>query len=211
MNLKKKSQSLLKKRLICFLFCLCFESQAEQSSESSKKSMYRYVLENYFSKRGSSYQGSRYFFLAVGMDVYRVKKNKKLKNFSALELSYTQNIKEIFHFGDIQLRVSALSSQLEKKQRFSLELTPLLTVPEISVQFPFYLSMGLGAGVYPIFLIRQQSPLSLHASFLAGMRFLNLYHNLGLAAELNLKAHYPLEFSEFYLQTGGALQMIFRF
>ena len=198
-------------------FCWSLGALATEPAESTDTtSMYRYVLDNYFSKRGGAktdYYGSfsRYFFLSSSVDFYRVKADKNFSPFSAFDLSYTQNVREISRFGDLQFRVSALSSLLEKKRVFSLELTPLLTVPEAPIRFPVYLSLGLGAGIYPLFLIESQQAFSFHGVFLAGLRFFDLYHNLGLALELQLKAYYPLELSEIYLQTNGGLHLIVRF
>ena len=207
---------MLKRVFVFFVLVFCSGLGATEPESPEKASMYRYVLDNYFSKRGSSksdYYGSfsRYFFLSSSVDFYKVKANKSLKAFSAFDLSYTQNVREISRFGDIQFRVSALSSLLDEDRLFSLELTPLLTVPEAPIRFPVYLSLGLGAGVYPMFLIEAKKAFSFHGVFLVGLRFFDLYQNLGLALELNLKAHYPLELSEIYLQANGGLHLIVRF
>ena len=106
------------------VFCWSLGALATETAESTDTtSMYRYVLDNYFSKRGASkttYYGSfsRYFFLSSSVDFYRVKADKNFSAFSAFDLSYTQNVREISRFGDLQFRVSALSSLLEKRPSF---------------------------------------------------------------------------------------------
>ncbi|MCZ0931553.1 MAG: hypothetical protein OXJ52_00135 [Oligoflexia bacterium] len=186
--------------------------QAEDNSE--KKSGYRYIVENYFSKRANSrsyYDYSRAFTLSSGISIYRASKDKTFKSFSSFNLSFTQNVREIDFFGDLNLKFSIFNSQMSRQKATLLEVTPFISVPEIQTAFPFYVGMGFGFGFYPRYLIQQLPAFSVNAQLFFGFRFLEVYHNLGFFTELNLRIHYPFSELTAYLETLTQFGFIFRF
>ena len=204
---------MLKKTFIAFIF-LFFSLNIQAKDSSEKKSAYRYIIENYFSKRASSgayYDYSRGFTLSSGFSMYRANRDKVFPAFSSFNLSFTQNVKEIAFFGDLNLKFSIFSAQMARQKSTVLEVTPFITIPEIRTAFPFYLGMGFGFGFYPRNLIQQLPAFSVNTQLFLGFRFFEIYHNLGCFTELNLRIHYPFSELTVYLETLAQLGLIFRF
>ena len=202
-------------RLAIALLLLLFSSNLQAKEKSAeKKSGYRYIVENYFSKRASSgnyYDYSRSFSLSLGAPVYRANKDKSFQSFSSLNVSFTQTIREIDSFGDVNLKLSVFSSRMDKQRAILLEVTPFITIPEIQTAFPFYVGMGLGFGFFPRYLIKQLPAFSVNGQFFFGFRFLEIYYNLGFFTELNLRIHYPFSEITTYLETLAQFGLVFRF
>ena len=196
-----------------FLF-FCLNPQAEEQVSSEKKSAYRYIIDNYFSKRSSNqvhYDYSRSFFLSSGLSFYRINTDKILDPYSSLLFAFSQNVKEIKNLGDLGLKVSLFSSRMQKKQATLLELMPFISIPEIQTAFPIYVGMGFGLGFNPDLLIKEKSFFSFNGQFFLGLRFLKIYHNLGFSTEVNLRIHYPMNELKTYLETLAQFNLIFQF
>lgn len=211
---KEVSQPPLKYILI-FLIVFCFQLKAEEVKEKPKEqSSYRYILDNYFSSRSQSspYSGyNRVFSLSSGASFYRISSKKQFKPVSSAFLSFTQDIRKVEKLGDLQLRASLTISEQERSKEISLELTPLFTFPEIETGFPIYFGFGFGFGFYPFYIIEKKPSFSFHSPFLIGLRFFELYSNLGAGAELDLRMHFPLNELQFYLESRLQLHLIFQF
>jgi len=192
-----------------FPLVFCYGLKAEEKKETS--SSYRYILKNYFSSRKHSLGYQRAFLLSAGADFYRINSKKEFKPVSVAFLSFTQDIRQIDNLGDLQLRASLLLSELDYDKEFSLELTPLFTFPELATRFPIYLGFGLGFGFYPFYIIEKKPSFSFHSPFLFGLRFFELYSNLGAGLELDLRLHFPLNELQFYLENRLQLYLIFQF
>ena len=202
---------MLKKAFIAVIFLFfCLDLYA---NKAEKKSGYRYIVDNYFSKRASSgvYDYSRAFMLSSGISFHRANKSKTFKPFSSSNLSFSQVFKEISYLGDLNLKFSIFSSQMSKQRATLLEVTPFITIPEIQTGFPFYIGMGFGFGFYPRHLIQQLSVFSISSQFFFGFRFLEIYHNVGFFTELNLRIQYPFSELKAYLETSAQFGFIFRF
>lgn len=184
-------------------------------AEKSKKSGYRYIIDNYFSKRkshlGEYADYSNTFALLVGTSLYRESKKREFKAFSSRIISYNQKVKEIGGWGDLNLQVAIGASQMERQGAFFIEITPRITVPEVRTAFPLYLGLGVGLGFYPRYILQDQAYQSLNSQFFVGLRLFDIYHNLGLLAELNLKVHSPLSELTVYVETLAFLGLILRF
>ena len=204
---------MFKKIFIAIIF-LFFSLNLQAKDNSEKKSGYRYIIDNYFSKRASSgsyYNYSRAFTLSSGVSIYRANKDKTFKSVSSSNLSFTQVFKEIVYLGDLNLKFSIFSSQMSKQKSTLLEVTPFITIPEIQTTFPVYIGMGFGFGFYPRYLIQQIPAFSVSSQFFFGFRFLEIYHNLGFFTELNLRVQYPFSELKTYLETSAQFGLIFRF
>jgi len=199
---------MLKILLIFFLFSQAKAKETEEKTQSS----YRYVLDNYFSPRSqNSVSYKRVFLMSAGFDFYRISSKKQFNPISSVFLSFTQDIKKFENIGDLQLRASLMASELESDKEISLELTSLFTFPEIETRFPVYFGLGLGFGFYPFYIIEKKPSFSFHSPFLLGLRFFELYSNLGAGAELDLRIHFPLNELQFYLESRLQLHLIFQF
>ena len=202
---------------ICFLVLFVFSSSSwgkEENETEHKKSGYRYIIDNYFSKRRSSGTEGRFlrnFIIFSGLSFYRESTVKSFSPFSSFVLGFNQKIKEIPRFGDVNLQVAMFSSKMEKQKAVLLEITPQIIVPDIRSAFPLYVGLGAGLGFYPRYIVLKIPSLSVHGQFLVGLRFLDLYHNLGLSMEFNLRMQYPFSELEIYIETLGQLGLIFSF
>ena len=195
------------------LFVIFSPSWAEDS-EDSQQSGYRYIVDNYFSKRQSSsaYQDySRSFTLFSGLSFYRESTKKTFDPYSSFLLGFKQNIIEISRLGDVDLQVTVFSSKMINRRALLLEITPRISVPEVRTTFPVYVGIGTGFGFYPRYIVQKIPSFSVNCQLFAGLRFLDLYHNLGFSAELNLRMHYPFSELEIYLEALGQLGLVFRF
>lgn len=203
------------KKFFLFIF-LVFSSLSwgeENNAEPSKKSGYRYIIDNYFSKKRSSesYYNSRSFTLYSGLSFYRESTKKSFNPFSSFTLGFNQKIKELPYLGDISLQISLFSTKLERQKAALLEITPRISVPEVATAFPLYVGLGAGFGFYPHYVIKKKPSLSVNGQFFVGLRLLDLYHNLGFSGELNLRIHSPLNELTIYLEMLGQFGLVFSF
>lgn len=217
MNLinKKEVEFVLKFRFIFFLFfSYSFQLKAENLSDSkNENSNYQYISDKYFYNRSqvNSFIDFKGYILSSGFSIYRLNSDKRFKPVSSASLSFTQKVAEIRNVGDIQLRPSLLVSQMETGKEISLELSSLMTFPEIQRRFPLYYGAGLGLGFYPFYVLEKKSTLSFHSSFLLGLRFFEIYYNLGGGLEFDLKIQFPFSEKKFYIDTMLRFQFIFLF
>ena len=204
---------MVKKISVAFIFFF-FSLNLQAKGDSEEKLGYRYIVENYFSKRASSgnyYDYARAFTLSSGGSIYRANTDKVFETLSSFNLSFTQVFKEITFLGDLNLKFSIFSSKMSKQKATLLEVTPFITIPEIRTTFPFYVGMGFGFGFYPHYLIKQLPALSVNTQIFFGFRFLEIYRNIGCFTELNLRIQYPFSELKTYLETSTQFGLIFRF
>ena len=204
------------KKIFYFLLCSFFFLSwgKETSSKDSKKSGYRYIIDNYFSKSrafGDYDNYSRHFTIHSGLSFYRESTIKSFNPFSTFTLGFNQKIKEVSNVGDLNLQISIFSSQLATRRSTLLEITPQFSVPEIRAGFPLYVGVGAGVGFYPRHIVKKIPTLSVNSQFFIGLRFLDIYHNVGFSTELNLRVHSPFNELKVYLETLGQFGLIFRF
>ena len=201
-------------KIFIIFITLFFSLNLHAKDNVEKKSAYRYIVDNYFSKRSSSgayHDYSRVFALSSGLSMYRANKDKTLEPFSSFNFSFTQNIKEIAFLGDLNLKFSVFSSQMTRRKATLLEVTPFITIPEIGTSFPFYIGMGFGFGFFPSYLVKPLPIFAVNSQFFFGFRFLEIYHNVGGFIELNLRTYYPFSELKAYLETLIQAGLIFRF
>jgi len=187
---------------------------SQTAKPSPKKSGYKYIIEKYFSKPRSPnvyYDHSKYFNIFTGLSFYRESTVQTFNSFSEVMLGFNQKIKEIPNLGDLNLQVAIISAEMENKRDFLLEVTPRITIPETYRSFPLYIGVGAGVGFYPKAIIHKKPSLSLNGQFFIGLRFLDLYHNLGLSAELNMRVHFPVKELNIYLESLSQVGLIFKF
>ncbi len=201
------------KPLYFILLCISFETYATPQSDT--KSGYKYVIQNYFSKRRSnffSHRGSpRNLTLYAGSSLYRETKDKILFPFSSVIFGFNQRIKEFPTIGDLNLQVGIQSIRLKTHRGTVIEINPRFTLPDIRSGFPFYIGMSAGLGVFPRHIIKSLPALNFNAQFFTGIRLLDIYYNLGLTGELNLKIQVPFNDLKMYLELFGSLGFVFSF
>ena len=211
--------------LTCLLFYTttpALSAEDEARGGGGVGSGWRYV-KNYFSSSDSSGGGGgggnpglpadeRVFLLDGGVSFYRESADKALPRFSSLAFSFNQNLREIPNFASWDLRTGVFWTQLNKsKKDILIEVASRLSLPETRSTFPVYVGLGLGLGFYPRYIIQDISPLSFSGQLFSGLRFFNVYHNVGFSSELNLRLHVPLHEGDPYLEAYGLFGLIFCF
>ena len=203
---------MLKKIFLLILYLIFSQAWGGEEIKKSEKSAYKYVIDNYFSKRDSlSSHYTRSISIYSGLSFYRESSVKSLPSLSSVVFGFNQKAREIKDFGDLNIQFSFSSLQLDRQKALLLEVMPQLSFPEMRSAFPIYLGLGIGLGFYPRNIIRKKPSLSLSGEFFAGLRFLNLYHNLGFSSEINLRMHTPFNEWEVYLEALARVAVVFCF
>jgi hypothetical protein len=103
----------------------------------------------------------------------------------------TYNVTYLFerwHNIDVNIRGDFTEFQLDDEKFLKMSLMPLWTLPMADTRFPLYFGFGAGLGVF----FRQvdgESNLSLDYQLLTGLRFPDLFENVGPILEFGMKNH----------------------
>ena len=180
-----------------------------------ESSGYKYVIDNYFSKRKSnieSYQGApRHLKLYLGASVYGETETRKFDPLFSRALGFSQRIKEFPARGDLNLRVELQSLRLLSHRTELISIVPVFIFPDVRSGFPVYVGAGGGMSLLPLHLVRRQPALSLTGQIFAGLRLVDWYKNAGLSGEMSLKTHLPFYDRELYMEIFITLGFLFSF
>ncbi len=171
------------------------------------------ALKSYFSGTGGLGEPARALtqklFLYGGVSVYREVKEKAMPPFSSFVFAFEQRLREFPKIGDLSLQIGVHSAKLLAGGRATaVELGPRFSLPSGKNSFPFYTGAGMGLGVFPRHIIKSKPALSFNFQMFAGLRFADLYENLGCLFELNLQMRAPFSDLQIYLDAlllGGLL------
>lgn len=126
------------------------------------------------------------------------------------DAAVTYRLGEWVNTMDFALRVNYTDYGLTEGHARKLSFGGILTFPDANSRFPLYFGAGLGAGFF-LQQIHDESVLALDYSLLAGVRFFNVFEDLGFLAEVGLKNHLLLlsdgQFNGVYFNVG----MVFAF
>ena len=185
------------------------------SSYSSQNTGYKNILKNYFSIRKSNtstyYGAPRSITLLAGTSIYGETKDDEQDIFSSRVLGFSQRVKEFSTIGDLNLRIELHSVKLESQRSLRISVAPHFTLPDIRSGFPIYVGLGGGFGLFPRHILKKQPALSLNVQMLIGMRFIDVYKNVGLMVELNLKMHTPFQDMKLYMELLTNAGLVFSF
>lgn len=127
-------------------------------------------------------------------------------NIGRFNAGLTYRVSEWSNSIDVNVRVDYLTYQLDLGRASQLVFLPLITFPDVTSKFPLYFGVGAGAGVF-FNQIQNQSSLSLDYQLIAGVRFFNLWQNVGAFVESGLKNHVHLtstgQFNGTFLSVGS--------
>jgi len=180
-------------------------------SDKNKKSGYKYIIQNYFSKKRSnlmSYHGApRQLTLYIGSSLYRETKNDIEFPFLDVLLGLDQRLKELSAVGDINLQIGLHKIRLtNQKSSMAIAISPRFILPDLRSGFPIYVGLGIGMQVFPRHILQDLPSLTFNTQFFTGIRLLDIYHNVGIVGELSLKAQpipHVVELSEVELSEDG--------
>jgi hypothetical protein len=141
---------------------------------------------------------NHYFSVGVGSSVsdkaYHWGGGDTISDVEKFNINVTYRFGEWVNVADLSLRTEYTSYSIRGVNARKISLVPLVTFPDVSSRFPLYFGLGIGPG----FFINQypgDSFFAIDYTILAGLRFLNVFDNLGFFAEGGLKNHF-LVFSE---------------
>jgi hypothetical protein len=111
---------------------------------------------------------------------------------------------------DRHLRIEFSEYQVQGESPRKLSVLPLVTFPRLETQFPLYFGFGAGFGIF-FNQLKGESDLSLDYQLVTGLRFFDVFDQLGFFIELAMKNHLFLlsdgQFNGTALNTG----MVFTF
>ena len=92
---------------------------------------------------------------------------------------------------DVNVRFDFNEFKIDDERATKLSLMPLWTFPRAETHFPLYFGMGAGLGVF-FTQLTDESNISFDYQLVAGVRFQDLYENLGAFVEFGMKNHLHL-------------------
>jgi hypothetical protein len=144
-----------------------------------------------------SYVGSRNHYLAlhlgklVNAESWKWGKNSKSKNVGSATVGVTYRVKERMDTTDFLIRIDFNEYDIDGKKPQKLSFLPMILFPEASSEFPLYFGAGLGLGVF-FKQLDAESSLALDYQLIVGIRFFDVFENVGLFLESGLKNHIQL-------------------
>jgi len=93
-----------------------------------------------------------------------------------------------WHGLDRHVRVEFAEFKIEDRIPRKISILPLITFPRAETKFPLY--FGFGAGIGVLFnQLRAESDLSFDYQLVGGLRFLDVFNQIGFFAEFAMKNH----------------------
>lgn len=191
--------------LVAF-FSLCLISTASAQSKTNRNpKVGREAAQKYFQKEApapskevagesASYSGSSLLMLHVGnytqSTSYQWKSSGKRDSIAKSTYGFTYLYDQWSGF-DLNLRGDFNEFLLDDFRATKLSFLVLLTFPRTETRFPIYFGIGAGPGIF-FSQSEGESNLSLDYQLVTGIRFLDLYENLGAFVEFGLKNHLHL-------------------
>lgn len=132
--------------------------------------------------------------------------NSSQDNIAKLNAGVDYRLGEWVNSMDLTMRIDYANFSLAEGEARKLSIGANVTFPDANSRFPLYFGGGLGAGFF-IKQIPNESPLALDYSIFGGVRFLDVFENVGLMVESGLKNHLHLlsdgQFNGAYINVGS--------
>ncbi|MFK8137571.1 MAG: hypothetical protein AB8E15_04340 [Bdellovibrionales bacterium] len=229
MILKTISQRFLEISLCCAISFLLFIQNAhaqkiliEEASNKKNNPAWedrakniksgRKAASKYMNRKVANVFGSaRYLAVHAGTfisdEAYRWGQESSFENKGKMNLGVTYRMGEWTNSMDLFLRSDLLSYDVDGETPYKISIMPMISFPDSKAEFPLYFGAGIGGGIF----FKQtsgESSLSLDYNLMAGIRFYDLFENMGLLIETGLKGHVHLlsdgQFNGTYITTGLA-------
>jgi hypothetical protein len=179
--------------LVSGVFTLQSSGAFAQEPRVGRKAAAKYFEAERPAETSSSFSsGSHVLMLDVGGFVNSHAYNWQDADTSAGRASYgITYLLDTWSSMDVNLRLDFNEYQLNGVHPIKLSILPLITFPMAETRFPIYFGAGAGPGIF----FKQAdgySNLSLDYQLVVGVRFFDLYNNLGFFTEFGLKNHIHL-------------------
>lgn len=204
------------KKIIFLIILSGFYFPSFSAEATTKNHGYAYTLKNYFANRKSQYtqyqSSPRSISLYAGASIIRETKEDTIFPVTSMILGLEQRVREIPAVADINLQIGLqISKTDDDKTSVAIEVIPRLMFPDIRSGFPFYVGFGGGFGFYPKNIIKELPAISFNGQAFAGVRIVDLYHNLGIKGEVSLRLQTPFNKIESYMDVLGSAGLVFSF
>lgn len=141
--------------------------------------------------------GSRKHYMAlhlgklVNADSWNWGEESKNKNVGSATVGVTYRVREWWDTTDLVIRLDLNEYDVDGKKPQKLSFLPMILFPESASEFPLYFGAGVGVGVF-FKQLDAESVLSIDYQLVVGMRFFDVFDNVGLFLESGLKNHIQL-------------------
>lgn len=126
----------------------------------------------------------------VNTDAWKWGVNDREKDAGSLSLGVTYRVSE-WHQTDFAIRLDFNEYDIEGDKPQKLSFLPMIFFPEASSQFPLYFGAGVGPGIF-FKQVSGESSVSLDYQLVVGIRFFDIFENVGFLLESGLKNHIQL-------------------
>jgi len=110
------------------------------------------------------------------------------EDIAGLNAGFTYRLGEWVNSADFALRFDYTNFSLDEGSARKLSFSGLLSIPDSNSRFPLYFGGGAGLGIF-MKQIKKESPLSFDWSLYGGVRFLDVFENVGVMVEAGMKNH----------------------
>lgn len=142
----------------------------------------------------------------VNADAWKWGNNKKTKDVGSATVGVTYRVKEWMDTTDFLIRIDFNEYDIDGEKPQKLSFLPMILFPEAASEFPLYFGAGLGMGVF-FKQLDGESSLSIDYQMVVGIRFFDVFENVGLFLESGLKNHIQLtddgQVNSSYISTGA--------
>lgn len=126
----------------------------------------------------------------VNTDAWKWGSQAREKNAGSATIGVTYRVEE-WHATDLAIRIDFNEYDIDGEKPQKLSFLPMIFFPEASAEFPLYFGAGAGPGIF----FRQlsgESSLSLDYQMVVGIRFFDVFENIGFNLESGVKNHIQL-------------------
>ena len=127
----------------------------------------------------------------INADSWKWGSQDKNKNVGSATVGVTYRVKEWADTTDLLIRIDFNEYDLDGKKPQKLSFIPMILFPEASSEFPLYFGAGVGLGVF-FKQLNAESALAIDYQMIVGIRFFDVFDNVGLFLESGLKNHIQL-------------------
>jgi hypothetical protein len=160
----------------------------------------------------TSYRNSRNHYMALHIgkllnaDSWKWGSQDKNNNVGSATVGVTYRVKEWMETTDFLIRIDFNEYNIDGKKPQKLSFIPMILFPEASSEFPLYFGAGAGLGVF-FKQLNAESSLALDYQMIVGIRFFDVFDNVGMFLESGLKNHIQLtddgQVNSSYIATGA--------
>lgn len=142
----------------------------------------------------------------VNADSWKWGDETKNKDVGSATVGVTYRVKEWWDTTDMLIRIDLNEYDIDGKKPQKLSFIPIILFPEAASEFPLYFGAGVGLGVF-FKQLDGESSVAIDYQMIVGIRFFDVFENIGLFLESGIKNHIQLtddgQVNASYIATGA--------